>query len=228
MQHRPYVNVLLSGNHQIKQLTQKYWSVFFNVALHYRLKKLSEKGAYDLIQTPVGEFLEYEQHAAIKIRQLTGDQPYLIQLLCHALVDHCNEQRKSYVTVNDVNSVLREVMQTGEIHFGWLWDQLPLEEQTALSALAEGSKDEGRPLSFVDIRDLYSHYQLPCKQKHIETPLQTLQDVDIIELVNDKQSISTPRFRISVGLMRMRLRKEKPLAAVLEANEQPNDLFFNE
>ncbi len=58
---------------------------------------------------PVEGYLEYEPLTVQKIRQLTSDQPYLIHLMCRAIVDYCNEQHKNYVTINDVNIVQHDV-----------------------------------------------------------------------------------------------------------------------
>ncbi len=72
-------------------------------------------------------------------------------MICRAIVDYCNEERKTYVTINDVNIVLREVMQTVHFHFDWLWDQISPEDRVALSVLAEGEKEDGRWLSLAEI-----------------------------------------------------------------------------
>ena len=131
MQFHPYLNFLLSGTHTIEELTRDYWSVFFNMAYHHQLSKLDEHGATKLIVEPVA--LDYDALAVRKIRMLTGDQPYLIHLICDALIQHCNEHKKTYVTINDVNIVLQDAMRTGHIHFNWIWDQLSRPEQLLLT-----------------------------------------------------------------------------------------------
>src|SRR5207249_8141367 len=82
MQHRRGINFLLSGTQTLKQLTAEYWSVFFNIARHHRLSKLSEEGATKLITEPVKQYLTYDPFAIAKIRRMTADQPYLIHLIC--------------------------------------------------------------------------------------------------------------------------------------------------
>ncbi|MBV9232108.1 MAG: ATP-binding protein, partial [Chloroflexi bacterium] len=216
MQHRPYLNFLLSGTHQIEQLIKGYWSVFFNIALHYRLGKLNKQAARDLITKPVAPALEYEPHAVQKIRHLTADQPYLIHLICRSLVDHCNEKRKGYVTINDVNVVLHEVMQTGQFHFSWIWDNIQSEERLALSIIAHASKDERQRLSLIEIEEIYQQYHIPYKRERIVAILKSLIDADIIETPSDilqdtHNHTDTVRYRIPVGLIRQWLRKEKPI-----------------
>src|SRR5436305_15174434 len=119
-----------------------YWSVFFNIVLHYPLRRLNPEDAQDLITMPVAETLEYEAHAMTKIRHLTGDQPYLIHPMCRSLIDYCNELQKAYVTINDVYTVQHQVMHTGELHFRWPWEQTTRVERVVLSAIAEPCKEE--------------------------------------------------------------------------------------
>jgi outer membrane protein assembly factor BamB len=215
LQHRQNLNFLFSGTHKITEYTKWYRSVFFNIARHYRLSRLSPQGAEALIQQPVAGYLEYEPLTVTKIRRLTSDQPYLIHLMCRAIVDYCNDRRKTYVTINDVNIVLREVMQTIHFHFDWLWDQISPEERVALSALAEGSKEEGRWLTLDEIVEMYQRNHIPFKREYLLASLRTLIDADIIE---DKSSeyttLDSSRFRIPVGLTQRWVLRDRPLELV--------------
>lgn len=217
VQHRQKINFLFSGTHKITEYTRWYRSIFFNIAIHRRLSKISPEGAEALIQKPVEGYLEYEPLTVKKIRQLTADQPYLIHLMCRAIVDYCNERGKTFVTINDVNIVLREVMQTGQFHFSWLWDQITPEERLALVAIAEGGKEEGRWLSFNEIEEIYHFYDIPYKREYILDSLKTLIEADIIEnKAGDirKNTLDSNKFRISIGLTRSWLLKEHPLDLV--------------
>lgn len=215
LQHRQNINFLFSGTHQIMEYTKWYRSVFFNIARHYRLSRISPLGAEALIQQPVADYLEYEPLTVTKIHQLTADQPYLIHLMCRAIVDYCNDKRKTYVTINDVNIVLRQVMQTIHFHFDWLWDQIKPEERVALSVLAEGSKEEGRWLTLDEIVELYQQHHIPFKRQYLLASLRTLIDVDIIEdKPGDYTVLDSSRFRIPVGLIQRWLLRDRPLELV--------------
>lgn len=217
VQHRQNINFLFAGTHQITEYTKWYRSVFFNIALHYRISRLDEQGAEDLIQKPVAGYLEYEPLTVTKIRRLTADQPYLIHLICRAIVDYCNERGKTYVTINDVNIVQQMVMQTGQYHFDWLWDQIKPEERVALAAIVEGGQEEGRWLLLAELEDLYRRYRIPYKQEYILDSLKMLSEADLIEFEPGESRKSTPdsqRFRIPVGLTRIWLLKEHPLNLV--------------
>src|SRR5579875_2579370 len=210
MQHRRGMNFLLSGTHTIEQLTRSYWSVFFNIARHHKLSRLQQEASRQLITEPVKGSIEYDPLAIEKIRQLAADQPYFIQLFCRSLVSHCNRNRKSYITINDVNTVQDEVMETGQIHFKWLWGQTTLEGHLVLSIVAQEGGEEGQSLSLNEIKEVYQANGLLY---HHETVLQTLEkliEADIIERVAEGM-----RFRIPIGLVRKWLLADKPLRRVL-------------
>ncbi len=152
-----------------------------------------------------------------KIHQLTAYQPYLIHLFCRAIIDYCNERRKVYVTINDVNNVLREVMLTGQFHFDWLWDQISPEDRIALSVLAAGEKDDGRWLSLAELEEIYRQNAIPFSREYLRASLKTLLEADFIESASSNGRDSTfdsSRFRIPVGLTREWLHKERPLEVV--------------
>ena len=214
LQHRQNINFLFAGTHKITEHTKWYRSIFFNIARHYRLTRLNRPGAEALIRLPVADCLEYDVPTVEKICQLTNNQPYLIHLLCRAIVDYCNDRRKTYVTINDVNQVVNEVMQTIHFHFDWLWDQVSPEERVVLSALAEGGKIEGRLLTLDEIIELYQRTKLRFKREHLLDSLRSLIDADIVEAessdVRDAM-LDSSRFRIPVGLTRRWLLRDKPL-----------------
>lgn len=217
MQHRHRINFLVAGTHSIEQLTAGYWSVFFNIARHHRLRKLSVEAATQLIVQPIKGYLEYDPFAVIKIRQLTADQPYLIHLVCRSLVEHANLLQKSYVTINDVNIVMDEVIETGKTHFGWIWDQISLDERLVLSVVSQEGKREGGIISLTDIEDTYKHVGLVFNRKKVLQALQNLIDGDVLVSGTDGT-----QFRILMELTRLWLQKNKSLGRVmLEENLLP-------
>jgi outer membrane protein assembly factor BamB len=215
MQNWRCMHFLLAGTHTIQDLTAEYWSVFFNIALHRRLAKFTREAARQLITEPVADKLEYDPFAIEKIHQLTGDQPYLIQLVCNSLVRHCNKEQKSYVTINDVNIVQEKVMETGHIYFDWIWNQAATkEERVVLAIMAQEGGDEGRTVSLADIERVHRDYSIPYKR---ESVLQALKKLGIGDVVSEAPREN--RFKLPVGLTRIWLREQKQLHnVILEEN----------
>ncbi len=216
VQHRQNFHFLFAGTHKITEYTRWYRSIFFNIAIHHQISKLSPQGAQDLIQKPVAGYLEYEPLTVGKIRRLTADQPYLIHQICRAVVDYCNEQKKNFVTIVDVNTVLRQA-QGIQFHFDWLWDQITPEARVALATLAEGGKEEGRWLTFTEIEDIYRRYCISSKAEYIQDSLNMLIEADIVENKpgdSRKTRLDSHSFRIPMDLIRSWLLKEHPLEIV--------------
>ena len=215
MQHRRCLNFLLSDMYKITQLTSNYRSVFFNMALHHKLSKLRPDAAEKLIEHPMHALLVYEPHVVHKIRQLTGDQPYLIHIICRAIVDLCNTKKKKSVALHDVNQACDEVALSIGSHYETTWQQLLHLEQTILSVIAAATKDDGRGLSLLEVEDLLQNKHIIFHRDHLGLSLKALIDGDIIEQVQEdsyETSVENTRYRIPVGLFRRWLYTEnRPL-----------------
>lgn len=211
MQHRRSLNFLLADIYKITQLTASYRSVFFNMALHHKLSKLRPEAAEKLITQPMQGFLVYEPHVVHKIRQLTGDQPYLIHIICRALVDLCNTKRKSSVALHDVNQACREIALSIGSHYEGIWQQLVQLERLTLSVMAVSTRDDERGLSQLEIEELLQNYRIPYQHDRLVASLKSLSDDDIIEQTQEEgheTSVENTRYRIAVGLFRRWLATE--------------------
>jgi outer membrane protein assembly factor BamB len=216
MHDLPGINYLLAGTPRIKKMTKDYWSTFFNIALYHEISKLDAESATQLITVPVKE-LQYDDLAVEKIRQLTGDWPYLIHLLCGNLIRHCNKLHKTYVTINDVNMTVDTVFDSGEDYFSWIWGISSPTEQFLLSILAQGKGGEDRVFSLADIKQEY--YQQGQETVYDRNNvLAALRDLEEKEIVEARQNET--QFRVPVGLIKAWLRKTWPPERVLRAQMQ--------
>ncbi len=214
VQDRCCLNLLLAGTQRLEGLTSAYWSVFFNLASHRRLANLTPEAARQLMIDPMKGLLEFDHFAIEKIRALTGDQPYLIQLFCHALVQHCQTSAKDYITINDVNMVLKEVEQSGRLYFNWIWDQASERERIILAIIAQSSSDGGQLVSLNDIERIFREYHITYTHEELQSSLHNLRAGDvIIEGPNEH------RYKIAVDLTRSWLYKNKTLQKVIFAQE---------
>lgn len=214
VQERQCMHLLLAGTHKLQELTSAYWSIFFNLANHRRLSNLTEEAARQLICKPMSNYLEYDPFAVDKIRLLTGDQPYLIQLFCHYLVRHCHTFGKDYITINDVNIVLDEVKQSGRLYFNWIWEQASPEERIILSIIAQASGDSEQFVSYNDIDRIFRDYHLSYTREGLLASLRNLRNGDVIVDVPHEH-----RYRIAVGLTRSWLSESKPIQRVVLGQE---------
>ncbi len=205
MQHRQGLNFLLAGSPRIRYITESYWSVFFNIALHHSLSKLKPEEAEALIIQPIEKCVEYDALALDKMHQLTGDQPYLIHVISERLIAYCNKHRKSYITVKDVNTVCDIVLDEQTSSIRWIWDQSSRTERFVLSILAQEKGETERIFSLNDIRIAYDAQGVPFVRQEVMNALQNLKREDIVE-----ERFNGIQFRIPIGLLKEWLRKAKP------------------
>jgi hypothetical protein len=80
--------------------------------------------------------MAYDDLALDKMWRVTAGHPYFLQLMCHSLVNRHNKLQRSYLTIADVNAALEEILNAGEAHFIYLWQEASPPERLVLTALS--------------------------------------------------------------------------------------------
>lgn len=151
-QNRGQWIVLFSGSHALEDLPTT-WSDYLIGYRSLRVSYLEEPEARELIVKPVEIFPNiYKPEAVNRIIELTHCQPYLVQLMCFRLVERLNRQQRQQVTVEDVEAVVPEVLQEGQMYFSERYMQLTQEDQGVLISLVE---DGAVSASKTTLRKLY-------------------------------------------------------------------------
>jgi hypothetical protein len=161
-------------------------------------------------------YLQYDYFAVEKIRQLTGDQPYLIHIMCDTLIRDRNKKRKNYVNTNDVNLAVEQILDRGDNQFAWIRNELaPFPEaRFILSILAQEQSEEEHVFSLGDIKETYIWQGLPFEQERVLQCIHHLVQEEFVEVYeHDTQ------FRIPVGLVRGWLRKAWPPEKVMRVEK---------
>lgn len=212
IQHQDWIIIIFTGTHKLTEMTERYWSIFFNIALHKRISFLEEDEAIALITRPVAEKLEYDDLAIEKILRITANHPYFIQLLCHSLVEYLNYiKTKNYVTITDVNIILEKVIEKGTAHLGYVWEGLSRTEKVLLSILAS-IIDEGKPkVKLEEINKAASERRISTKSKEMKEALKNLCEKDILKSEKDSTGYS-----FKVNLVQMWILENKPLNKLIE------------
>ncbi|MBV9688621.1 MAG: AAA family ATPase [Ktedonobacteraceae bacterium] len=207
MQHRHNISFLLAGAPKLLHLTEPCWAELFNVLLSYSLSTLKPEEATDLITRPVRGALTYGNLALDKLRRLTDNQPYFIQLMCEALVRYCNYKHKSYVNSNDVDIICDEVTARPE-HFYWIWDEIQQAKKArfVLSALAQERGEEDHVFTLEEIKDYFEEVGYPFERRKVVSVLTILVQEGFV-----KEEVYGSQYRIPIGLLRAWLGKTKPL-----------------
>lgn len=137
MQHEENLSFLLAGTHRLNELTADYWGVLFNLAVYIEVGHLTEEDVKELILRPTRESFEVDSLALDMIYRMTGGHPYYSQLLARELVELCNRERLSYVTVQNAHQVVDIVVDKGQLHIKHQWDQSTHDERVLLLTIKD-------------------------------------------------------------------------------------------
>ena len=213
IQHRDNLVFIFTGTHKLEEMTHDYWSVLFNIALYHHISFLDLADATKLIRNPVAGYLDIDELAVEKILDLTRGHPYYIQLLCWALVNHCNAQERNYATVNDVNDALHEILTTGKAHFAFIWNQANAFEKLVLAGLAQTlrrGKHWARP---VEIQETLIENGASFVQRDtLIEALDHLVILDVLETADD----GNLRYRFQLNVLAQWVSTTKSISVIVE------------
>lgn len=205
MQHENQVSFLFAGTHRLDQLTGDYWGALFNLAVYLEIGHLHEEEVKELFLRPTREFFELDPLALDKAIRATGGHPHFSQLVARELVEQRNEEILDYVTIQDLNRVARRVIQKGQLHIAYLWDEASLDERLLLLAVDELLSVEGGA-------------NLAMARELIESRGKDLQTCDLalalrILLRKELLSESSGRIEMRIELLRQWMEQNRSMVA---------------
>ena len=215
IQHRGSLLFIFTGTHKLEEMSHNYWSVFFNIALPQRISFLAPADAERLIREPVAGALLLDALAVEKIIELTHGQPYFVQLICWALVSHCNTEKRNYATLNDVNDVVQQILRSrsGEAYFAFIWTGATKAQRLALAGLAHTigpGKAWARPSEIMDT--LTTAGDIETQRSDLVKTLDRLAADELLQVA----AAGTLRFRYQIEVLRLWVAATQPMAAVVE------------
>ena len=212
MQHNRDLGFIFVGTHRLESLSSDYWSIFFNIALYKHVAFLDEAAARELIVKPVAERgLRYDDLALDKMLRMTAGHPYFLQLTCHALVNHANREGRGYLTIGDVNEVLGEMVELGEAHFAFLWEQSDSQEQLILTSLTQ-LQGQGPTVTAAQVAELLAERGVGMEMREAAEALRRLVERDVVRELRGQP----PRYEYKVELVRLWVERYKTLGRVVE------------
>jgi predicted transcriptional regulator len=212
MQHTKQLAFIFTGSFRLEDLKTDYWSIMFNIAIYKRVSFLSEEETRELITEPVRDYnMLYDPLALEKIYRLTHGHPYFTQLLCHALVNLHNSDKKNYITIQEVDHEINRIIERGQMHFDFIWDRSSRLERLVMTVLSRLLKDE-ESVTISNIVNKLAEYNLNLDNKTISKSLDILVNKDIIAQNQDR----TTTYQFKVDLIRIWLENTKHLDQVVE------------
>ena len=153
----------------------------------------------------------YDDLAVDKMLRVTGGHPYFLQLLCYALVNLHNRERRNYLNIEDVNSTLAEVVGLSEAQLALLWSESTRQEQAVLLALAR-LLSAGEPGTQGAIAGLLEEFGLRLSRAGIAEAIGQMVRREILQRAEQGAS----RYEFTVDLVRLWLEESKSLGLVAE------------
>ena len=153
---------------------QAAYTEFFKTALYRKISFLSKDQVDKLITEPVKGLLEYEKGTIDLIYQIAFGHPYFTQLVCHELFALHQRTGRKKIRVEDVNSILDDVVERGTVNLKFVWDEASDLEKWTLAGLAhmEGKPDFHNLAEFLRKQrvrftdpDLNAAYAAPSRKK---------------------------------------------------------------
>jgi len=210
MQHEDWLAFVFSGTYRLEEMVTEYWSILFNIAIYIRLGFLSETDARLLITKPVTGQLEYDEFAIERILVVTSAHPYFVQLMCFLLYNLHVREGKTYITSQDVDRIIDDVIDT-QAHTHFIWKDTSRQEHFVLAAVGQEAKQENDVVTPVMVRSALNAHQITLSQSDVNDALAKLTRKGIIS----SDSTNT-QFSFRVELIRRWLRRYKSLSSVIE------------
>lgn len=219
MQHSERLAFVFVGTHRLEEMTTDYWSVLFNIALYRHITYLDEYSAHRLITEPVAAYnMVYDDLALNKMLQVTAGHPYFLQLLCYSLVNAHNRNQRSYVTVDDVDEALEDILTLGGAHFAFLWETSTRQERAVLLILTRLLPRMGqaawpeRGVTASDVALQLGEHGITIDARDLSATLRNLAAREILAVVPD----DVERYVFKIGLVALWIERHKSLTRVIE------------
>ncbi|MBI4232944.1 MAG: ATP-binding protein [Chloroflexi bacterium] len=207
MQHNPRLNFIFSLGSRLEQMQSEY-GLLFNIALYKEISFLDRPSAVALIRRPVESLYRYDDAAVDRILGITSGHPYYTQLLCHSLFTHWQRQGNLTVTVQDVESVLSEVMERATANLKFEWDESVPEERLVLVACAEAAGATNQPVDEEQVEKTLLTYNIPLPPGDMVRALKNLVARELL--------LGPEGYRFAVDILRMWVQQQKRMQWVME------------
>jgi hypothetical protein len=147
------VFVVFTGSDTLEERNRPYWDIFLSKAQQKRISFLHRRDTLRLITQPVEGVIEYDDAVPAGVADLTAGQPFYTQVLCRTLVDRMNDERRRRVSGDDVEAVVREVVENPLPQMIFHWNALSDVDRLALSIIAEIDRAEATWVGASDIEE---------------------------------------------------------------------------
>ena len=180
-----------------REVTGKYWSVFFNIAVQRKIGVLSDSDAAKLVIDPVRVAgVRHDRFAVPLIKQLTGNHPYYIQLLCDKVVVQLNTHKQMLVNAQVIEEAVNELVIPGTSNVKFYWDEVMDDRERAVAGAMQEISRRKQSTNIKTIWTEFTSINPRITAQNITATLKTLTDKDLLE--KTRAGLDTYKFRIGL------------------------------
>jgi hypothetical protein len=180
-----------------REMTEQYWSVFFNITMQRKIGTLNDDDAANLITNPVKPFgVEHDRFAVPLIKQLTGNHPYFIQLLCDNIVSKLNERHQMLVNAQIIEAAVDDLVINGASNLKFHWIEVMDERERAVAGMMQELLRRGQPADVSTIWSEMREINRRIAPDHVSSTLKSLAEKDLLE--KDTTALDTYKFKIGL------------------------------
>src|SRR5258708_8058832 len=207
MQHHEQLNFLFSLVSGLEEMQEDY-AFLFNVALYKKLSFLDPNAASTLITQPVKDYFIFDQAAVEQIMRITSCHPYYLQLLCHCMFNHWQQQHISPITTQMVDNILDETVERGLAVLKHVWEESTDGEKAIMVGIAEIAEEPGRQIETTIISQTWANHDVTLPVGEVAKATRNLVARDVI--------VGQDKYAFTVDLQRLWVRKYRRLEWVQE------------
>jgi|GEM_PF-1091999 len=212
MMGSPNVNFIFSIGSSGRKLEnmQANYTEFFKTALYRKISFLTRDDAHRLITMPVQGMIDYESDAVQHIFEIVSGHPYFTQLICHELFSQCQKTGGRIIKLDDVKSVLDDVVERGTVNLKFVWDEASDLEKWSLASLSqmEGNRDTRA------VAEYLTRQRVRYNQQALDSALLHLREKDVLK--DDHRFVNQ--------LLQIWLKKNRPIEQVREELTEVNPI----
>lgn len=180
-----------------REMTGHYWSVFFNIAVHRKIGVLKDADADRLIAEPVRSYgVEHDRFALPLIKQLTGNHPYFIQLLCDRIVAELNARQQMLVNAQIIEAAVEDLVINGVSNLKFYWVEVMTEQEQAVAGTVQ---ELLRRQQLADVSAIWSEMSssnLRLTPDDVLEALRGLTEKDLLQ--RDRAAMDAYKFKIGL------------------------------
>ncbi len=130
------ISFIFTGSTNLENRKVDFWKTLLGKSIYRKISYLSPDDTRRLITEPLGDAVAWPEPVIDRIYRLSSGQPFYVQVLCQNLVDLLIEQKRHDPTGEDLEAVVRDIIENPLPQMIYSWNSLSDWTKFALSSLA--------------------------------------------------------------------------------------------